>query len=226
MAKEYGKRNSARNKSNVSRPLLLVLVSFLFGYLSASVFDYTSLSSWVNRQLAQHVAPTAAKLAPQQAQLPKPKFEFYTLLASERNSGEQVATAAPTAVAPTQVLAPASPNTANSIAAAAKKAASAPVVAVVTGKPVSIAGSVPSVGNKGTFLVQIAAFKSRQEAERMKATLVLKGFAVSITSVNQRNMNWYRVNLGPYASREMAAKAQGAIARSERIVGMIRKMDA
>lgn len=220
MAKEYGKRNSARNKGNVSKPLLLVLVSFLFGYLSASVFDYTSLSSWVNRQLAQHLGPTAAKLTPQQAQLPKPKFEFYTLLASEHNSGEQVATAAPTIVAPTtQALTPATPGTVNP---AANKPAQ--VAAVITGKPVSI--PPPAVVSKGTYLVQVAAFKSRQEAERMKASLVLKGFSVSITSINQRNMNWYRVNLGPYASRDQAAKAQGAVSRSERIVGMIRKMDA
>jgi cell division protein FtsN len=222
MAKEYGKRNSARNKGSVSKPLLLVLISFLFGYLSASVFDYTSLSSWVNRQLAQHVGPTAAKLTPQQAKLPKPKFEFYTLLASEHNSSDQITTATPTIVAPTQALTPTTPSTVSPANVAANK--NGQVATVVTGKPVPILPQ--AVASKGTDLVQVAAFKSRQEAERMKASLVLKGFSVSITSINQRNMNWYRVNLGPYASRDQAAKAQGAVARSERIVGMIRKMDA
>lgn len=222
MAREYGKRNSARQKSSVLKPLFMVSVSFLFGYLSASVFDYTSLSGWVNRQLAQHVAPKAAKFAPQQAQLPKPKFEFYTLLASEQNNGgAQVAASAPAAIAPVQPLTSSSSVANPPVSVATHKPAS--IAPVLTGKPVA---SSPALAARGSFLVQVAAFRSRQEAERMKAGLVLKGFAVTISSINQKNTNWYRVNLGPYASRDQAAKAQGAIARSERIVGMIRKMDA
>jgi cell division protein FtsN len=223
MVKDYRRKNSARRQSGgISKQLLLVLVCFLSGYLTASVFDFTSLSGWINTQLlAQHPVPAGKQIA--QPNTPKPKFEFYTLLANERSTTEQapasadVATAKPTITAPPadRVSQPPVKNLAGQVPA--------PAVAIETAKPLP---AEPVILSKNTYLVQVAAFKSRQEAERMKAALVLKGFAVTISTISQQRINWYRVNLGPYASRPLAEKAQIAVARSEHIVGMIRKMDA
>ena len=80
--------------------------------------------------------------------------------------------------------------------------------------------------NKDAYLVQIASFKSNQEAERMKAVLSIKGFRVNIAMVTQQQIQWYRVNLGPFSSRTQAEQARVSIARSEHIIGMVRKMDA
>jgi cell division protein FtsN len=80
-------------------------------------------------------------------------------------------------------------------------------------------------GDKNAYLVQIASFKSKQEAERMKASLALKGFVVSIAVVNQQQAQWYRIILGPYASRTQAEKARSSLAQSEHLAGMIRRMD-
>ena len=232
MAKDYsGKRTSARHQGGISKQLLLALVCFLFGYLSASIFDLTSLSSWINAQLlAQHTGKVASKLIPQQANLPQPKFEFYTLLAKEHHeTTAQVASAAPATVAPATVA----PTTASPVAITLTRPTTGlptiknpPVSAtMVAGKPVP---SLPksAENGKGAYLVQVAAFKSYQEAERMKASLVLKGFMVNISIVKQQQISWYRVNLGPFASRPLALKAQMDVARSEHIVGMVRKMDA
>lgn len=223
MAKDYGRKTAVRHKISWSKQLLLVLVCFLLGYLSASVFDFTSLNGWVNTQLAQH--QVISKPAPQQAQLPKPKFEFYTLLTNERvqPSTPQVAN---TATAPRSV-----PSSVQSVVQSAAVAAEtvakikpqSVAAAVVNAKPVAVTtGTI----NKNAYLIQVASFKVKNEAERMKASLAIKGFPVSIAMINQQQITWYRVVLGPYASRPEAEKARMFIAKSERIVGMIRRMDA
>lgn len=216
MAKDYGKRNSARHRGGASKQLLLSLMCFLLGYLSASVFDFTSLSNWVNTHiLAQHTTPAAIKPAPLQAQLPKPKFEFYTLLASEHKDPiVPVVTAAPVAVATTTTIPSGLPAKNSPVAVPLSN------VAPVKQSPNQV------VTSKDAYLVQIAAFKSKPEAEKMKASLTLKGFMVNIAIVNQQNTSWYRVSIGPFSSRTQALQAQGAVARSEHIIGMIRKMDA
>lgn len=217
MAKSYGRKNPTPHRGSVLKQLLVVLGCFLLGYLSASVFDFTSVSGWVNTQLVQRSGQGKTKPI-QQAQLPKPKFEFYTLLASEH----------------TQVSGP-GPNPAPTVPAPQVVAQIPPVgVPLAKNAPVSVATEVPpkplpsqqATINKDGYLVQIGSFKSRQEAERMKASLTLKGFAVNIAQVNQQQTNWYRVVIGPFASRSLAEKARTSLARSERIVGMIRKMNA
>ena len=219
MARDYGRKKSPRHRGSVSKQLLLVLVCFLFGYLSASIFDFTSLSNWVNTTLrAEHTVQTAKKPVPQQAALPKPKFEFYTLLAKER-----VETAVPvTTIAAHPVAATSTSSVANLMVAKGPLGSPLPVSNVASARP----PSSPVVNNKNAYLVQVGSFKSKQEAERVKASLTLKGFLVNVSAVTQQKTNWYRVTIGPFASRPEAIKAQGAVARSEHIVGMIRKMDA
>ena len=222
MAKSYGRKNSAPHRGSVSKQLLLVLVCFLLGYLSASVFDFTSLSGWVNTQLlAQHATPGVTK-AVKEAQLPKPKFEFYTLLASERaQTNAPVANAAPVAA---PVAAP-QPVPAQTPPVNVQVAKNTPVP-VEEAKPVSVQAALPAAISKNSYLVQIGSFKSKQVAERIKASLTLKGFAVNVAMVNQQQVIWYRVVVGPFATRQQAEQIKISIARSERIVGMVRKMNA
>jgi cell division protein FtsN len=80
--------------------------------------------------------------------------------------------------------------------------------------------------NHDAYLVQVGSFRNMREAERMKAMLVMKGFDVHIASAIQQHVNWYRVIIGPFSSRIEAQQAQGAFARREHVMGMIRKMDA
>lgn len=224
MAKGYGRKNATPHRGSVSKQLLLVLVCFLLGYLSASVFDFTSLSGWVNTQLlAQHSAQITTKPVKEQAQLPKPKFEFYTLLASEHaQANEQVASAGPVA-APQPVAAQIPPL---NVPVVKNKPTISTLANVGVSKPVLAHAAPPAVISKDGYLVQMASFKSKQEAERMKASLALKGFAVNIAMVTQQQTTWYRVVVGPFSTRPQAEKIRLSIARSEHIVGMIRKMDA
>lgn len=214
MAGNYRKKNTMRRNSGMTGQLLLVIVSVIIGYVLASFFDFNCLSTWVNTHiLAQTPKKLALSNSNQPVGLPKPKFEFYTLLANEKVAGAP--RAAPVAV----IQPPITLANESSTKALPLHAPLAPIAAV--------ASSVPVVNrSKDSYLVQVASFRSMREAERMKVSLVMKGFDVAITTATAQQVNWYRVIIGPFPSKVEAQQAQQAFARSEHITGMIRRMDA
>lgn len=225
MAKDYGRRRTTRQKSSLPKQLFWLLASFLGGYLTATVFDFTSLNSWINTHiLTKHPSEKQTEVTIKEPALPKPKFEFYTLLAKD---GSKPLTAAqqtrPVASQPTVTATTTATVKLNSsqpsILAAPPPAVNAVVVAEA--KPISITGS-----SKESYLIQIAAFRNRQDAEHMKATLILKGFDVKVSATSPQQDAWFRVTVGPFNSRVAAEKTQLNLAQNERIKGMIRKMDA
>ena len=50
------------------------------------------------------------------------------------------------------------------------------------------------------YLLQAGSFKSKQDAERLKASLALLGVQSSIQSVNINRDNWHRVRIGPFSN--------------------------
>ncbi|KTD48565.1 Sporulation domain-containing protein [Legionella rubrilucens] len=230
MARDYGRKgNNSRHKSSAPRQFLWIIASFLSGYLAATVFDVTSLSNWINKNVLaeQEKAAAPAPAVVKHDERPKPKFEFYTLL-SKDNSAPVTNHAATTASAPPKPMpTPATPPAVagQSVGQAAVHAGQ-PAVAVVESKPILDARpAAPTPQAHESYLVQVAAFNRRQDAERLKALLVLKGFDVSITTIVQNRTNWFRVIIGPFHSRSEAEKAQTDVARTERIKGIIRKFN-
>ena len=219
MAKDYGKKRMVRPSSGVLRHLAWVLSSFLIGYLSASFVDIKTVNAFLNEKLfTKQGVPIAKNSAPEALPLPKPKFEFYTLLTNEHTAPVSVVAAVPNVL----------PGKSLESAMLKNEAPAVSTDAVIPIADASVATRV-SVSHglaKNGYLIQVASFRKRQDAARMKASLTLKGFDVIIASVTQQQTNWHRVMIGPFASRVQAEKAQGAIARSEHIIGMIRKMDA
>ena len=222
MAGHYRKKNTMRRSSNgLTSQLLLIGVSMTIGYVVASFFDYNCLMTWVNTTvLRQTPAKVALAAATQPNELPKPKFEFYTLLAKGQvqRESQQVNKPVPPPVTVAENTMP--------ITIDAPPAKALPLHAPLA--PIAAVGqsvAVPST-NKDTYLVQVASFRSMREAERMKATLVMKGFDVGITTASAQQINWYRVIIGPFSSKVQAQQAQQAFAKREHIVGMIRRMDA
>lgn len=234
MAKDYGKRRPIRQKSNAPKQLFSILASFLAGYLTATVFDFTSLSTWVNANIlakrheakpqVQAEAQVAAK--EKEPELPKPKFEFYTLLAKGGNAPVVVPSPKPNASVQAKPVSPPAVAVGNAALPRKQEIAStrSPATVVVTeSKPVV---AVPTISSKDSYQIQIASFKRKQDADQMKAGLTLKGFDVSVVAVSQAQGTWFRVIVGPFGSRAAAEKAQLSLAQSERVKGMIRKMDA
>jgi cell division protein FtsN len=214
-------------------------VCFLLGYFTATVFDVDAISHWVNSQvLAHHEArKEAPKPQPerQAAIPPKPKFEFYTLLTNEKTPNSQQAAnnaaaarpAATTTTAATATAPNATATTAQTAVAATTVTATAPkpaVAKVQAPAPARVAEVRPvaPTASRGSFSVQVAAFKARHDAEQMKGILTLKGFNVSVIPINHATRGiWYRVVVGPYANRSLAQRAQGDLARNSRLRGMV-----
>lgn len=223
MAKDYGRRPS-RQRSSAPKQVFWVLASFVGGYLAATVFDFTSLTTWINTQVLgqQNEQKNTAQVVAKPNEIPKPKFEFYTLLAKDRSAPAQVTHQVnPATMAQTKVVVSPSSPAASVPNTPTPLAANQP-----TQTPAVVTESKPVTSSKESYLLQLASFKSKQEAERLKAALTLKGFDVHVAMSSQQQGNWFRVILGPFHSRGDAEKARMAIARSERITGMIRKMDA
>lgn len=227
MAGNYRKKQAARRQGRFLGQTLFAFVFFIAGYLSASLYGLTNLSSWVGAHLfANNSSQMIIKTSTQAAALPKPKFEFYTLLANEKVAGS-VPASAPVKVA---TLTPSATSVSPPPATQAAKSVALPLHAPLSATEMPRVAAaeknqIPAIASD-SYLVQVGSFRSMHEAERMKASLVMKGFDVNIATINQQRVNWYRVIIGPFASRTQAQLAQQSFARQEHIVGMVRKMDA
>lgn len=220
MARDYGSRRKSR--SSAPQQLLVVILTFLLGYFAASIADIKTIATWVGEQVASHNEQMQPidKSRTQTVQAPqKPKFEFYTLLTDEKgNRTNAVSTKTAPATKNLQSATVTLPGS-SAIAQAANNAAKPAVVAgakVTEAKPERL--NAPA---KGIFLVQVAAFKERRDAEHMKGSLILKGFDVNVVAVSKPQGNWYRVVVGPYPNKMSAQKAQMNLAKTERLHGMV-----
>ena len=230
MSRPYNRNRQPRQKSPGSRQFIVAFAAFLAGYLVSNVFDVSSLGWWINKQLVTHqkgeAKPEVIKTA-KPKELPKPKFEFYTLLSKDSSApAAENHTVNPSALPKEKEEANLARAAATVVQHSAPVTESKPVVdikSVVANKPI-IQPTVRTPSHEG-YLVQVASFNRVQDAEHLKASLTLQGFDVNLTSTAQNNITWYRVNLGPYASREEALKAQAMMSRGGRVRGIVRKIE-
>ena len=230
MAKQYKTRHSSKRRGSASQQFLVITVTFLLGYLAASFFDFETVSHWLNTQILAHQEekPALTKPQNQQAQIPpKPKFEFYTLLANEKgpsqphlgsNAPVNSVTTKPSSVAPAVAITNAAQHPIKGNALSSK-----PDIhpKLAEGKPLAPT-STPI--HKSSYLVQVASFKARADAEHLKGMLILKGFDVNVVPFSHAGGNWYRVVVGPYANPELAQQAKATLAEKERLKGMITRL--
>jgi len=52
----------------------------------------------------------------------------------------------------------------------------------------------------GKYILQVGAFRSLDEADRLKASLALQGISAHIESADINGTTWHRVRVGPFAS--------------------------
>lgn len=62
------------------------------------------------------------------------------------------------------------------------------------------------VKDKGPWKMQCGSFRSRQQAEKMKATIAFSGLSSTISKSNGSNGTWFKVALGPYEKKREAEK--------------------
>ena len=77
--------------------------------------------------------------------------------------------------------------------------------------PAEVAQKRPTSSTE-TYVLQAGSFKQKDDADRRRAELLLLGLTPNIEEANGDNGHWYRVYLGPFASRSAMAKARGLTA--------------
>lgn len=80
----------------------------------------------------------------------------------------------------------------------------------------------PSTNNKKTaphandqYLLRVGAVKSYDKADQLKAELIMRGFDVSIQKILINKETYYRINVGPFSSREEAINQQKALQKEQ-----------
>ena len=79
--------------------------------------------------------------------------------------------------------------------------------------PVQVAPIAPSkpvapVTATGTYIVQVASVRAMTDAEALRAKLHLLGFSASIQSTVAQGVTWYRISIGPVATKDDAMTVQ------------------
>ena len=95
------------------------------------------------------------------------------------------------------------------------------VASTKAGKP-----TTPDIAEPGQYLIQVGAYKTREEADRSRASLALLGVESKIEQVTiDQSETWFRVRIGPQAS---LGKAQEILQRLDDngIKGMLVKVKA
>ena len=62
------------------------------------------------------------------------------------------------------------------------------------------------------YMLQAGSFRKREDADNVRAQILLLGQNVQVESGKVREETWHRVLVGPFASREQLASAQKTLA--------------
>lgn len=133
----------------------------------------------------------------------KPKYDFYTLLP------ESEVILPPQAIEQPAVPAqkPVSPEEAAKIDAARAEAALSGQVP----PPPPLVAKAPVTSQ---FFLQAGSFRRKDDAEALRAQIILLGQSVQVESGSVREETWHRVLVGPFATREQLGQAQKSLAAS------------
>ena len=80
---------------------------------------------------------------------------------------------------------------------------------------------VPSVSTPGELWVQVLSVSSEKEARSAKQRLTKSGHRVSVSPAAGPKGTVYRVRVGPFATRDLAAKAAEQLSREEKVQAWI-----
>jgi cell division protein FtsN len=149
-------------------------------------------------------ASTAVKAKPEvkKEQPQKPKYDFYTLLPESE-----------VIVPPDAMTSPATSEKPVSAAEAAKIDA-ARAEALLNGQTPPPMPPVAKASATTEFFLQAGSFRKREDADKVRAQIILLGQNVQVESGTVREETWYRVLVGPFANREQLAQAQKSLAGS------------
>ncbi|MBX9913107.1 MAG: SPOR domain-containing protein [Pseudomonadaceae bacterium] len=159
-----------------------------------------------------NISQTPAATTP--AAAAKPKYDFYTLLPES----EVIVPPENPAEKPAAALTPeelAKADAERALAALGGKTPAPLPTAATAGAPSTAPTPPPSTAKAPVstqFFLQAGSFRKQADADKVRAQIIMLGQAVQVESGSVRDETWYRVLVGPFASREQLAQAQKSLA--------------
>ncbi|MCZ4322838.1 Cell division protein FtsN [Pseudomonas sp. 8BK] len=207
--KPAAKRGASRYQAPAKKPVpgwFWLVCGLVIGGFMVFLFSLEPGRDEIKRSKVEQARATqaskaaAAKPATQPA---KPKYDFYTLLP------ESEVILPPQSIEPVAPPAqkPVSPEEAAKIDAA--RAEAALNGQVPPPPPVVAKGPVSS-----QFFLQAGSFRRKDDADSLRAQIILLGQNVKVESGTVREETWHRVLVGPFATREQLGQAQKSLAAS------------
>jgi cell division protein FtsN len=72
----------------------------------------------------------------------------------------------------------------------------------------------PPEPSQGPYQMQCASFRSREQAEALKARIAFQGKEAMVREVSGKNGVWFKVVLGPYEKKRTAEKDRHVLSRA------------
>lgn len=214
-----GTRRRRKNNSGNSRKLALYAGILILG--AAGIVFYNQYPGAVTAlSLHPHTTVAAGNKQSSKPAFVEPDYQFYTLLPQGDTATSSTTTPAATvkplpAATPNHTTATVATNSNSNIATATNenKVVATTATSTATAKntaPIAAATPLPPVVNHH-YRLQLAAFKRYEDADELKAKLILQGYPTTINSANVNGTVWYRLSIGPYGTIQQAKNVQAKL---------------
>lgn len=158
--------------------------------------------------LSSHSQKVVASKTPSKRAFVEPDYQFYTLLPQGNGTQKTVAATTPAATKAVVVVTPVAAPSATPVVAAT---AASTTPAVKTPAPITAATPTVVTPPSHHYALQLAAFRNYQDADELKAKLILQGYPTTISSATVNGTVWYRLSIGPYVTTADAKIVQAKL---------------
>lgn len=203
------KRGASRYKAPAKKPVpgwIWLACGLAVGVFVMLLMNLQPGGDAIKRNKAETArASSQAKPKPATQEPAKPKYDFYTLLPESE------------VIVPAETLPPPAPAQPAVTPAEAAKIDAARALAALNGEtpppapPVAPAAPTAQAPLSSQFFLQAGSFRRKDDAESVRAQIILLGQDVRVESGRVREETWYRVLVGPFANREQLAVSQKAL---------------
>jgi cell division protein FtsN len=208
--KPPAKRGASRYKAPAKKPVpgwIWLACGLAVGVFVMLLMNLQPGGDAVKRNKAETARASQSKPKPAaQSQEPgKPKYDFYTLLPDSE------------VIVPPDALPPPAPVQPAVTPAEAAKIDAARALAALNGEtpppapPIAKPEPAAQAPLSTQFFLQAGSFRRKDDAESVRAQIILLGQNVRVESGTVREETWYRVLVGPFANREQLAVSQKAL---------------
>lgn len=199
------RKNVSRRSSAASAPskrawiiAILLLSLFIGGIAYFNHYRNNNPSSAIHRFLNRDAKSVNTVKAP--------VFEFYTALPSGKLAPmEESETSSTAENAPHKTVQTAAPSPSSVPKASATPNVTSPPA------PVTIKHPLAPTTTSTEYFLQVAAFPHYEDADKLKAELLLDEFNANVSGFQSNNTKWYRVVVGPFHNLAALNQAQSQL---------------